>query len=128
MSDVRQTIGRKGEEVAQKYLKENGYSIIETNYRCPFGEADIIASKDNELVFVEVKTRGQEIFGNPADSITYVKRKHIYNVAEFYIYKNKIVDVPISLDAIEVYMLDDMDPKIEHIKNAILERPQNINL
>ena len=124
MQDIRQSVGKKGEELAQKYLKENGYSIIETNYRCHFGEADIIAMKDKEIAFIEVKTRGQEIYGNPAESINYIKRKHIYKVAEFYAYKNKIMDAQISLDAIEVYVLDNKKTKIEHIKNAIWEYPK----
>ena len=123
MNNTKQIRGAKGEIAAQNYLKENGYSIIETNFKCHFGEVDIIASKDDELTFVEVKTRGQEVFGTPAESITYHKQKHIYKVAEYYIYKNKILNMPISLDAVEVYLFDDAASKIEHIKNAIIEKP-----
>lgn len=126
MNNTKQIRGAKGESVAQNYLKENGYSIIETNFKCHFGEVDIIASKDNELTFVEVKTRGQEMFGTPAESINYYKQKHIYKVAEYYIYKNKIMNIPISLDAVEVYLFEDNTPKIEHIKNAIIEKPHYI--
>lgn len=124
MSYIRQIIGKKGEEIAKNYLLQKGYSIIETNFSCFLGEADIIAKTDKEIVFVEVKTRAQEIYGYPSESVTYEKRKHIYNVAEFYICKNKLKDIPVSLDVIEVYMYNGTEHRVEHIKNAILEKPQ----
>lgn len=122
--NFKQELGKRGEKAAKEYLIEKGYSILETNFLCVFGEVDIIARKENELIFVEVKTRGQELFGRPREGVTYVKKKHIYKVAEFYLYKNKIVNTPISLDVIEVYIFDEDIPKVLHIKNAIIEKPQ----
>ncbi len=126
MMNVRQAIGKKGEELAQKYLQENEFIIVERNFVCDLGEADIIATKDNMLFFIEVKTRTQSIYGSPAEAVDIRKQKHIYKVAEFYIYKNKIKNVPISLDVIEVYIFDDAKPKIYHIQNAILEKPYKL--
>lgn len=120
----RRELGDVGEKLAQEFLQKRGYQIIETNFLCRFGEADIVATCDGEISFIEVKTRGQELFGNPSDAITYTKRKHIYKVAEFYLYKNKIMDVPVSLDVIEVYLLKDREPRIIHLRNAIIDKPQ----
>lgn len=126
MMNIRQVIGKKGEEMAQKYLQENGFIIVEKNFVCDLGEADIIAMKNNTLFFIEVKSRTQSIYGSPAEAVDIRKQKHIYKVAEFYIYKNKIKDVPISLDVIEIYFFDDAKPKIYHIQNAILEKPYKL--
>lgn len=117
-------MGSMGEELAQDFLKHRGYKILETNFLCRFGEADIIATCDGELSFIEVKTRGQELFGSPSDAVTYKKRKHIYKVAEFYLYKHQIVDIPISLDVIEVYLLNEGKTRIVHLRNAIIDKPE----
>ena len=121
----RKEMGAVGEKLAQDFLHDRGYTIVETNFLCRFGEADIIATRDGELTFVEVKTRGQELFGYPSESVTPTKRKHIYKVVEFYLYKNKIEDVPVSLDVIEVYLLDENNPRVIHIRNAIIDRPKS---
>lgn len=120
---LNQLVGKRGENLAQNYLKKKGYNIIETNFRCDFGEADIIATKDKEIVFAEVKTRTQEVYGTAADGITFQKKKHIYKVAEYYILKNKLFNFPISLDVIEIYLYINMPERIIHIKNAIIEKP-----
>ena len=123
----KKEIGAAGEKLAQEFLCDRGYTIVETNFLCRFGEADIIATRDGELIFIEVKTRGQELFGYPSESVTPVKRNHIYKVAEFYLYKNKIEDIPVSLDVIEVYLIDESNPRIVHIRNAIIDRPKSFS-
>lgn len=79
--------------------------------------------KKNEIIFVEVKTRTQDIFGMPSEAVNASKRRHIYKVAESYLYKNNLFDYPISFDVIEVFFVDD-DFRIAHIKNAIIENPR----
>ena len=59
----KKLLGKKGERAAVQYLKSQGYTIVATNYRTPFGEADIIALDNDELVFVEVKTRTNDKYG-----------------------------------------------------------------
>ncbi len=119
-------LGNKGEKLAKKFLEDKGDCIVETNFLCRFGEIDIIATLDGELSFIEVKTRGQELYGCPSESVNYLKRRHIYKVAEYYLYKEKIVDVPISLDVIEIYILNKDNPRIIHYKNAIIEKPRQV--
>jgi len=66
----RRALGRKGEDEAVKALKKGGYRIIERNYRCSYGEIDIVAVHNGVVVFIEVKTRGSDRFGTPKGSIT----------------------------------------------------------
>lgn len=115
-----QNIGKLGENHAAKYLKKNGYKIIEKNYKCKLGEIDIIAIKHNTLVFIEVKTRRNKKFGYPIESITKLKQKHIYNTATHYLITNKIIYKDIRLDAIEVY-INGNSIRINHVKNIITD-------
>lgn len=114
----KQEIGQNGENIAEKYLKENGYIIIERNFRCRQGEIDIIAKDGEEIVFIEVKTRRSIICGNPAEAVNILKQKHIKKVAEVYVYLNHIENVYIRFDVIEIYYRKDT-PKINLIKQAI---------
>ncbi len=114
---VNQMLGQLGEEKACNYLEQNNYKIIERNFRCRQGEIDIIAKdlSKNELVFVEVKTRIGSNFGRPAQAVTYVKQRHIINVAKYYIYIHSIKKTFIRFDVIEVYVKESQF-KINHIK------------
>lgn len=115
----RQEIGRWGENLACQYLEENNYKIIERNFLCRQGEIDIIA-KDitkNELVFIEIKTRSNLKYGNPADAVNKEKQKHMVEAIRYYLYKNHINNVPIRIDVIEVYIVQDC--KINHIKQIL---------
>ena len=109
---ISHEIGEVGERLACKYLEEN-----EKNFRCYQGEIDIIARDNikNELVFIEVKTRTNREYGNPADSIDKYKKKHIYKALKYYIFINNLVNEYIRIDAIEVYILKNQN-KINHIK------------
>lgn len=80
----RQEIGKLGEELARDLLKKKGYRILETNYRCPHGEIDIVARQKDSLVFVEVRTKANLKFGTPAESITPTKRNHMRAAAYHY--------------------------------------------
>lgn len=114
-----QLIGEIGEKLACEFLKEKGYILIERNFRCRQGEIDII-SKDTlegELVFIEVKTRRNYLYGYPAEAINNYKKKHIYKSAKYYIYRKKISNIPIRLDVIEVF-ISNKGFFINHIKQA----------
>ena len=115
----RREIGKWGENLACKYLEENNYKIIEKNFLCQLGEIDMIV-KDiikNELVFIEVKTRSNFKYGNPADAVNKQKQKHMTQAIKYYIYKNHIQNIPIRIDVIEVYIMENY--KINHIKQAL---------
>ena len=81
--------GDLGENLVNQYLDQYGYEILEKNYKCNFGEIDIIFKDKDELVFAEIKTRTGVEYGFPAESVTYFKKKHILSTAKYYLYKNK---------------------------------------
>ncbi len=115
----RQEIGKWGENLACQYLEKNNYQIIERNFLCRQGEIDIIA-KDvikKELVFIEVKTRSNFKYGNPAEAVNTEKRKHMMQAIQYYLYKNHIQNIPIRIDVLEVYIVQNC--KINHIKQIL---------
>lgn len=80
--------GKEGEEMAESYLRKQGYRIIEMNHQTKFGELDIIASKNNILVFVEVKFKQTEDFGTPEEMIGKNKLNQVQRTAEMYLLNN----------------------------------------
>ena len=117
----KQLIGKIGEDLACEFLRNNNYIVIERNFRCRQGEIDIIAKDNNknELVFFEVKTRSNLKYGRAVEAVHKEKQKHIYWVVKYYIYKNKINEVPIRIDVIEVYIKDEKY-KLNHIKQITM--------
>src|SRR3990167_11056303 len=109
--------GDIGEEFACKYLVENGYKILERNFRIRGGEIDIIALDGKTLVYVEVKTRTQKFFGLPEESVTFHKIKFLQRAAKFY--RNNRKNLP-QLERIDVVSvnLEDETPLIKLIRNA----------
>jgi putative endonuclease len=104
-------LGKSGEERAAGYLRKKGYDILEKNYRCRFGEIDIIASKDGVLVFVEVKTRSSADYGFGYESVTQSKQGKLVKTAQFYM--SGRAEVPARFDVISI----DGD-LVTHIENA----------
>jgi len=100
LSGSSQKTGKFGEQKALSYLVEKKYKIIETNWRYQKCEIDIIASKNNELVFVEVKTRTNSVVSQE-NLISIAQQKRIIYAADYYINKNKI-DLNIRFDLIYV--------------------------
>lgn len=114
----KQKVGVLGEEKACKYLIKNNYKIIDRNFLCRQGEIDIIAiSKNNELVFVEVKTRTNLRYGMPCEAVTSKKIKNIISSSKYYIYLKNLYNIDIRYDVIEVYFKN-LKCYINHIKNA----------
>lgn len=104
--------------MAAKYLKEKGYKVRIMNFYCNYGEIDIIAELENIIIFIEVKTRTNLLCGHPIEGINHNKKIHMKKTAKYYLYKNKIYNLDIRFDAIEVY-LKNYKYKINHIKDII---------
>ncbi len=86
--DDKQAIGKSGEKKAAELLEKKGYLIVERNYRHRRGEIDLIARKDNLLLFVEVKTRtGNADWGYPEEAVTNKKARKVVSCANAYIFK-----------------------------------------
>ena len=84
MSRQRMGLGHRGEELAAQELQRRGYEIVERNWRCEVGEADIVARRGPIWAFVEVRTRRGEAYGSPEESITPKKQARMRAVAERY--------------------------------------------
>lgn len=112
-------IGKEGELIAQKHLKNLDYKILHTNWVCNKNELDIVAVKNNSLIVVEVKTRSSEHFGQPKDAITAAKIKRIVQATNDYIQQFEI-DLEVRFDVMSIIMKDDEEFSIEHIKDAFL--------
>lgn len=110
-------IGKKGEDIAVEYLKKKGYKILERNFRKGYGEIDIICTKSNVLVFVEVKTRTSDQFGTPLEAITSWKLKPLINTARYYSVLHPELPQELRIDAISVVLNAFGQPTIEHVKN-----------
>lgn len=98
--------GNKGEELAAQALIERGFNILERNWQFRHWEVDIIASKDNRLHFIEVKTRKNKVFGYPEESITRDKMKSLKNAAEAYQEKHPAWKY-IQFDVVAICLLDE---------------------
>ena len=115
--------GDLGEEIAVGYLKEKGYEILERNWRGKKNfkspEIDIIAQKNDTLIFIEVKTSSSSKFGAPQEWITPQKRRRVAQGANSYLAFTNQTDVNCRFDAIAIDRLK-RPPQIDHIKNAFL--------
>lgn len=118
---LRHEIGKIGEDLATKYLENLGYSIIERNFVAKQGEIDIIAKDKKEIVFIEVKTRTNNLYGEPVDAVNEPKQKHLVNTASYYLYSRHMENEFVRFDVIEVYLKDNTY-KINHIKQIIWQK------
>ena len=116
----RKEVGNLGESFAVEYLKNNGLKIIETNYRCPFGEIDIVAQDGDCIVFTEVRTKTGSGFGTPEESVTAAKKKHLTETAYTYLEEKDKQQADWRIDFIAVELDRNNKPsRIEQYKNAI---------
>jgi putative endonuclease len=109
--------GTAGEEIAVAFLLEKDYLIIERNWRCKHFEIDIIASIQNLLVFVEVKTRTSMDFGYPEESISKIKMKRLKLAAAFYHYQNPQYK-RIQFNVIAIQLLPNKPTSIEMFEDV----------
>lgn len=109
-------LGKRGEEIAAEFLLQNNYEIIQQNFKAQNYELDIIAKKDNILIFVEVKTRNNNYFGEPEESVNHKKEKHITKASELFMNNyDDFIDIRFDIIAI---ILQDGNVKIKHIEDA----------
>ncbi len=112
--------GGLAEEIVVKYLIENKYKIIDRNFRCPVGEIDIIAQKDEYICFVEVRSRSTYNYGEPHQTVTYSKQRKISKTAKYFIsehpeYYNRY---SFRFDVASLVFLQNKDYSIEYIPGA----------
>lgn len=109
-------LGNKGEMLASRYLLDKGYAVLHYNWRSGHKEIDLIAKERDTLVFVEVKSRTSELYGNAEDAVDERKMRLLISAAESYITRFKI-DLKFRFDVITV--IGNCEPyRIEHIEDA----------
>ena len=121
MSTGRRRLGARGEEVARGYLEAKGYQIIETNFRCRWGEVDIIALDGAWLVFVEVRARrSPQRYGTPEESLSKGKRERLVATAEAYLQGCPATHEAWRIDLIAVHVESHgRIERMEHLEHAI---------
>ncbi|HEV2582738.1 MAG TPA: YraN family protein, partial [Ktedonobacteraceae bacterium] len=99
---MRQEFGRLGERLAAEALRERGYRILQQNFRCRYGEIDLVAEDALDLVFVEVKTRKGSLYGLPEEAVTRGKRRKLVQVASYYLDFHAIPERSWRIDVVAV--------------------------
>ncbi|UCG78530.1 MAG: YraN family protein [Nitrospirota bacterium] len=110
------SIGKWGEDIAVSFLKKKGYKITERNYRSSFGEIDIIALHKGKLIFIEVKTRRTDEYGEPFEAIDSRKIERIRNSALMYL-RSLDKELPVRFDVVSITVGDDSH-EVRHIDDA----------
>ena len=118
----KKSLGNLGENLALKRLQNKGYKFVERNFRSNYGEIDLIFLDKDILVFVEVKTRFSESFGEPAEAVTDYKIRSIIKTGQYFKLKNPSFPDSLRVDVVAI----DLDPKtkkilsFEHFENVTL--------
>lgn len=105
------SLGNYGEEIAAKMMTEKGCIILQRNFRCRFGEIDIVARDGDTIIFVEVKTRRNKRFGEAEEAVDYRKQKKIRQVAEYYLMMNRSKSQKCRFDVYSVYLDENKNPE-----------------
>jgi len=109
-----------GEKIASSYLVEKKYTILARNFYCRYGELDIIAKKENSIVFFEVKTRVGTKMGQPYEAINHKKIQGLKKAIQYYLLQKKLSNCKLSLDAISIVLDRNYCVKsLKHFKNII---------
>jgi putative endonuclease len=120
-------LGRLGESLAANYLRRKGYRILGRNYKSKIGELDLIAAKDQTLVFVEVKTRTGNTVAEPYEAVDWKKRRKLLKLADGYLAFGGISNLrsvfeDTRIDVISILMSKDGRIRnLEHIRDAVVD-------
>lgn len=120
MPDVRRHRGAEAEALAAAYLKRKGYQILVRNYRCRYGEIDLIAINQGTLVFIEVRAKSSSRYGTPQESVGYKKQQKLREVARYFLANEWRRGSPCRFDVVAVQIDRESGEMkaLEHIENA----------
>ena len=122
MQNSKQILGATGEEIAVDYLVSQGYVVFDRNWRSKSGEIDIIASEkfnsQDELIFIEVKTRSSRDYGDPIEAITATKYLRMYRLALEWLSENSASREAWRLDVISIVISRAQEIEIDHLKRV----------
>lgn len=119
MKNDNKSIGNYGEDLIYDYYKNHSYKILDKNYRTSNGEVDLITYKNGIIIFVEIKTRFNNNFGFPCESVGISKQRIIKNISRYYIHNHHLYNYNVRYDVAEVYLnYFDNSYKINILKDA----------
>jgi putative endonuclease len=119
-SQHNRKLARLGENAAAEELERRGYRILDRNYLCRWGEADIVAEDGDDLVFAEVKTRAELRHGLPQDSVGWTKQRRVGRAALHFCREYGLEDRPLRFDVVEVVVLRGQIATVEVIPDAFV--------
>ena len=114
----RYSLGERGENIAAALVRQNGFKILQKNYKCKIGEIDLIAEKAERIHFIEVKTRSGSEFGSPAEAVDRKKQEKLFKLAAWYLKEKKLKEPLLSFDIIAVTWKKREAPEARWIMNA----------
>ncbi|MGA7203185.1 MAG: YraN family protein [Specibacter sp.] len=115
---AKDALGQSGERVAADYLEDLGIRVIDSNWRCPAGEIDLVALDGAELVIVEVKTRRSRRYGDPLEAVTAAKLQRLRTLAVLWAREHRHVMGSLRVDAVGIIMDGRSAPSIDHLKGV----------
>jgi putative endonuclease len=118
MTKTSQILGAHGEDLAAAYLTGTGMVLLDRNWRCPYGEIDIIARDGDIVVFCEVKTRRGTLFGPPAEAVVGAKARRLRKLAGLWLSNSTVRPREIRFDVVSVLPLQQGSAQIQHLKAA----------
>lgn len=111
-------MGARGERLAEAFLARRGLALECRNYRCRYGEVDLIMREGTRWVFVEVKTRRSLDFGSPGESVTARKQGQIARAALHFLFERQAPEGPCRFDVVEVLLAPRNAPQVRHLQAA----------
>lgn len=112
----RTALGRYGEDLAARYLRERGLTVLERNWRCEHGEVDIVATDGGCLVVCEVKTRSSTTFGDPVEAVTVAKALRLRRLAAAYVRERGLHPDALRIDVIGVLAEPGRAVRVRHVE------------
>lgn len=114
----RMALGRYGEELVARYLREQGMEVVERNWRCEHGEIDIVARDGPVLVVCEVKTRSGTAFGDPVEAVTVAKAMRLRRLTRAYLRARGGHPGPVRVDVVGVLCEVGLPPVLRHVRGV----------
>ncbi|WBQ07712.1 YraN family protein [Kribbella sp. CA-293567] len=111
-------VGQYGEDLAARHLVDNGFTILDRNWRCAQGEIDIVAREGHTLVVCEVKTRRGLNYGSPLESITYRKLSTLRQLVGRWLQAHEVRPDEIRIDAVSVLLPHQGAPSVDHVRGV----------
>lgn len=117
MTKQRQALGLQGERIAARWMRRDGWSVIEHRFRSGHRDVDLIMRRESEVVFVEVKARRGDAFGSPVEAVHFRKRRELSKSARIWVDRHGTPELAYRFDVIGV-LISGQNVRIRHVQDA----------